>query len=171
VPNSLSRVNQVVVLNQIVVGKAIKYLIKTSTSSLCQVKESPIGQRYRLLLLNRYLMNIEEVPVVTGGSKWIFCCPFCSSLTRTDAKRNERKGGLLWNGFQNSWAFFCARQGSAECSGRGKALEKFLSTLDTGLAEQYRMERWHSGTTGRGHNCGVPKEMVRVSTEHQGSSN
>ena len=138
--------------------------MKTSTSSRVQVKESPIDERYRLLLLNRYLKNTKEVPVASGGSKWVFCCPFCSSLARTEAKRNERKGALLWNDLQNSWVFFCARQGNAECSGRGKTLEKFLSALDEELAEMYRMERWHSGTTGKGHNCRAPKGIVGVST-------
>jgi hypothetical protein len=131
--------------------------MKTSIGSRCQVKESPIDQPYRLLLLNQYLKNIKEVPVASGGSKWVFCCPFCSSLGRTEAKRNERKGALLWNDLQNSWVFFCARQGSSECSGGGKTLEKFLSALDGDLAEQYRMDRWNSGTTGKGHNCPDPK--------------
>ena len=127
----------------------------TSTSSICQVKESPIDQRYRLLLLNRYLKSVKEVPVARGGSKWVFCCPFCSTLGRTEAKRNERKGVLLWNALKNSWVFSCAKKGSPQCSGHGKTLEKFLSALDTDLAEQYRIERWHSGTTGKGHNCGA----------------
>ena len=119
--------------------------------------------------MGRRFMNIKEVPVATGGSKWVFCCPFCSALGRTDAKRNERKGVLLWNDLQNSWVFFCARQGSADCSGRGKTLEKFLSALDADLAEQYRIDRWHSDTTGKGHNCGVPMTVVGVSTGSGGS--
>ena len=141
--------------------------MKTSTGSRGQVKESPIDERYRLLLLNRYLKDTKEVPVASGGSKWVFCCPFCSALGRTEAKRNERKGALLWNDLQNSWVFFCARQGSSECSGGGKTLEKFLSALDADLAEQYRIDRWHSGTTGKGHNCGAPgglREFNRVRT-------
>ena len=128
----------------------------TSSGIKGQVKESPIDQRYRLLLLNQYLKNVKEDPVAGGGSKWVFCCPFCSSLGRTEAKRNERKGVLLWNDLQNSWVFFCARQGNVECSGGGKTLEKFLSALDDELAEKYRMERWHSGATGKGHNCPSP---------------
>ena len=104
--------------------------MKTATGSIGQVKESPIDERYRLLLVNRYLKNIKEVAVATGGSKWIFCCPFCSSLGRTEAKRNERKGALLWNDLQNSWVFFCAKKGSAECCGGGKTLEGFLSALE-----------------------------------------
>ena len=139
--------------------------MKTSIGSRGQIKESPIDQRYRLLLLNRYLMNIKEVPVATGGSKWVFCCPFCSSLGRTEAKRNERKGVLLWNDLQNSWVFFCARQGSNECSGRGKTLERFLGALAEEIAEQYRKDRWHSGTTGEGHNCRAPVCLVGVTTE------
>jgi len=130
--------------------------MKTSSGSRGQVKESPIDQRYRLLLLNQYLKNINEVPVASGGSKWVFCCPFCSSLSRTEAKRNERKGALLWNDLQNSWVFYCAKKGSAVCSGSGKTLEKFLSALDDDLAELYRRDRWHSGTTGNGHNCPDP---------------
>ena len=136
--------------------------MKTSTGSICQVKESPIDQRYRLLLLSRYLKNTKEVPVARGGSKWVFCCPFCSSLGRTEAKRNERKGALLWNDLQNSWVFFCARQGSPECSGHGKTLEKFLSALDEDLAKGYRRDRWHSGTTGKGHNCPDTKSTQDV---------
>lgn len=106
-----------------------------------QIKESPIDERYRLLLLNQYLKNIKKVSIAGGGSKWVFCCPFCSPLDRTETKRNERKGALLWNNIQNSWIFFCVRQGSAECSGGGKTFEKFLSALDEELAEQYRMDR------------------------------
>jgi len=130
--------------------------MKSSTSSICQAKESLIDQRYRLLLLNQYLKNINEVPVASGGSKWVFCCPFCSSLSRTEAKRNERKGALLWNDLQNSWVFFCAKKGSPKCSGGGKTLERFLSALEPELAEQYRIDRWHSHTTGKGHNCPSP---------------
>ena len=126
--------------------------MKTSTDSRDKVKESPIDERYRLLLINQYLKNLKEVPVASGGSKWVFCCPFCSSLGRTEAKRNERKGALLWNELQNSWVFFCAKKDSPECSGGGKTFEKFLSALDDDLAEHYRRDRWNSGTTGEGQN-------------------
>ena len=133
--------------------------MKTSTGSIYQNKESPIDLRYRLLLHNRYLKNIKDVPDAARSSKWIFCCPFCSSLGRTEAKRNERKGGLLWNDLQNSWVFFCAKKDSPECSGGGKTFEKFLSALDGDLAEHYRRDRWHSGTSGKGHNCSSPKSI------------
>ena len=121
-----------------------------------------MDERYRLLLLNQYLQNIKEAPVTRGGSKWVFCCPFCSHLGRTEAKRNEPKGALLWNDLQNSWVFFCAKKGSPDCSGGGKTLEEFLSALDDDLAEQYRRDRWQTGTTGKGHICPDPKSTQQV---------
>ena len=129
--------------------------METSIDSKGQVKESPIDQRYRLLLLNRYLKNAKEVPVACGGSKWIFCCPFCSPLGRTEAKRNERKGVLLWNGIQNSWVFCCHRCGIST------TFYRFLMLLNPQLAKTYQRERWHSGTTGKGHNCPDPPHLVR----------
>ena len=138
----------------------IKYLMMAPVNAKVQVTESPIDERFRLIAVNRYLKNVKEVPVASGLSKWVFCCPFCSPLARTDAKRNERKGVLLWNATQYSWVFSCVLKGSAECSGGGKTFEKFLSALDGELAEQYRIERWHSGTTGKGHNCPHPISLV-----------
>ena len=143
--------------------------MKTSIGSRGQVKESSIDERYRLLLINQYLKNIKEVPVASGGSKWVFCCPFCSPTGRTEAKRNARKGALLWNDPQNSWVFFCAKKGSPQCSGGGKTLEKLLSALDGDLAEKYISDRWHSGTTGKGHNCRAPEHLVGISTGSYGS--
>jgi len=55
--------------------------------------------------------------------------------------------------------FSCLLKGSAECSGGGRTFEKFLSALDGELAEQYRIERWYSGTTGKGHNSPGPKAL------------
>lgn len=136
----------------------------TSIDSRGQVKESSTDERHRLLLLSRYLQNVKEVPVASGGSKWIFSCPFCSSLGRTEAKRNERKGALLWNDLQNSWVFYCVRQSSPECSGGGTTLEGFLSALNPALGEAYKQDRWHSATTGKGHNCPSPLCLVEVST-------
>jgi hypothetical protein len=143
--------------------------MNTSLISSRVTKESPVDERYRLVLLNQYLKNIKEVLVAYGVSKWIFCCPFCSSLGRTEAKTNERKGALLWNSLQNSWVFFCAKKGSPQCSGGGKTFERFLSALDDDLAEHYRMNRWHSGTTGKGHNCKSSQSIVGNNTGSYGS--
>ena len=117
----------------------------------CSVDISSMSKKFQLL--------------VGGGSKWVFSCPFCSYLGRTESKRNERKAALLWNDLQNSWVFSSAKKGSPQCSGGGKTLEGFLSALDVELAENYRMERWHSGTTGQEHNCRAPVCLVGVTTE------
>lgn len=121
-------------------------------------KESPIDERYRLLLLSKYLKSSNEVLIGNGCSKWIFCCPFCSQLGRTESKRNERKGALLWNDMQNSWVFSCAKKGSVDCLS-GKTLGNLITALNSALGEAYRNDRWHSGTTGKGHNLSPPKRV------------
>ena len=44
-----------------------------------------------------------------------------------------------------------------------------IRTLNPALGEAYRRERWHSGTTGKGHNCRAPQRLVGVSTSAYGS--
>jgi hypothetical protein len=56
--------------------------------------ESLIDREYRLILFQFYIQDALEV---AGGRKWIFPCPFCSPLARTDAKKRHRKAALLWN--------------------------------------------------------------------------
>ena len=117
--------------------------------------ESPIDERYRLMLLEHYLEGAVEVPY-QGFKKWKFICPFCASLSSKDYKRREKKGSFLWDSRQHSWIFFCAKKGSVECMG-GKTLGNLISALNPALGEAYRRERWHSGTTGRGHNFALPR--------------
>ena len=130
--------------------------------------ESLIDQRYRLKLLEYYLENPKETIGPGGFSKWVFCCPFCGPLGRSDAKRRERKAALLWNQAQHSWVFYCAKKGCVECM-NGKSFGNLISALNPDLGEAYRRERWHSGTTGKGHNCGAPERLVGVSTGSYGA--
>ena len=123
--------------------------------------ESPIDERYRLLLLEHYLENAQQVMGSGGNSKWQFVCPFCGPLGRTEGKKKHRKGALLCNSTQHSWVFHCAKGGSVQCAA-GKSFANFLSLLNPQLGEQYRQERWQSGTTGKGHNCSAPKVVKRV---------
>jgi hypothetical protein len=129
--------------------------------------ESLIDERYRLKLLEYYLENPKQAMGPGGFSKWVFCCPFCGPLGRSESKRRERKAALLWNQVQHSWVFYCAKKGCVECMS-GKTLGSLISALNPALGEAYRRERWHSGTTGKGHNCGAPQRVVGVST---GSNN
>jgi len=95
------------------------------------------------------LKNVKVVPVADGVSNWVLCCPFCSSLARTDAQSNECKVVLLWNKLQNSWVFFCDHGGSPKYSGTGKTVDKFLGALNDDFAENYQKECWNSGATGK----------------------
>jgi hypothetical protein len=46
-----------------------------------------------------------------------------------------------------------------------KNFSNFISALNPALGEAYKRDRWHSGTTGKGHNCRVPESVVGISTE------
>ena len=125
--------------------------------------ESQIDERYRLLLLEHYLENALESKNYDGKPKWQFICPFCGSTGKTEAKRKHRKAALLWNSLQHSWIFYCAKKGRVECM-NSKNLSNLLDALNPALGEAYRRDRYHSGTTGKGHNCKAPQGIVGVST-------
>ena len=130
--------------------------------------ESPIDQRYRLLLLEHYLTGAKEGVLKNGAKKWEFVCPFCGPLGRTEGKRRHLKGSLLWIIERNSWVFSCAKNGSMGCM-NNKTFGNLISALNPALGEAYKQDRWHSGTTGKGHNCGAPKGIVGVSTGSYGA--
>ena len=111
--------------------------------------ESPIDERYRLLLLEHYLENAQQVMGPGGRPKWQFVCPFCGPLGRTEGKKKHRKAALLWNITQNSWVFYCSKKGRVECMG-GKTFGNLISALNSALGEAYKRERWQSGTVERG---------------------
>jgi len=125
--------------------------------------ESSIDQRYRLLLIEHYLEGAMELASYGGTRKWVFVCPFCGPLGRTEGQKNHRKAVLLWNAQQHSWVFSCAKKGRFECGG-GKTFGNLISSLNPALGEAYKRDRWHSGTTGKGHNCGAPRGVVGVFT-------
>ena len=43
-----------------------------------------------------------------------------------------------------------------------KTFSNLISALNPALGEAYRRERWHSGTTGKGHNCSAPRGIRRI---------
>jgi len=113
--------------------------------------ESPIDEKYRLLLLEHYLENAQELTGPGGDSKWQFVCPFCGPLGRTEGKKRHRKAALLWNAMQHSWVFYCVNKGRLECM-VGKTFSNLISALNPALGEAFKLDRWHSGTTDKGHN-------------------
>jgi hypothetical protein len=125
--------------------------------------ESPIDERYRLMLLEHYLDGAVEASLPNGARKSQFVCPFCSPLASKDYKMRQKKAALLWNAVQNSWVFTCAKKGSVDCM-NGKSFSNLISAMNPALGEAYRRDRWHSGTAGKGHNCRGPERLVGVST-------
>ena len=125
--------------------------------------ESPIDKRYRLLLLEHYLTGGKESVLKNGAKKWVFVCPFCGTLGRTEGRKKHLKGSLLWNVQQNSWVFYCAKKGNVECW-NGKTFGNLISALNPALGEAYKKDRWHSGTTGKGHNIGAPRSVTGIGT-------
>ena len=125
--------------------------------------ESPIDERYRLKLLEYYLDDAKEGVLRNGAKKWEFICPFCGPLGRTEGRKKHLKGALLWSAQQHSWVFHCAKNGSVECMSN-KTFGNLISALNPALGEAYKQDRWHSGTTGKGHNIGAPRSVTGIGT-------
>ena len=111
---------------------------------------------------HRHVLAKESI-LKNDHKKWVFVCPFCGSLGRTEAKKKHLKGSLLWNALQHSWVFSCAKKGNIECMWN-KTFGNLISALNPALGEAYKRDRWQSGTTGKGHNCSAPKRIVGVTT-------
>jgi len=131
------------------------------------ISESPIDERYRLRLFDYYLQDPLYGFSGNGSPKWQIICPFCASITSKQYKKKHRKAALLWNSTQNSWLFSCARKKSAECSSVMN-FSNLISALNPALGEAYRQERYHSGTTGKGHNCRAPQGITALSKGYSG---
>ena len=131
--------------------------------------ESPIDERYRLKLFDYYLKDSQSGLTANGNPKWQFICPFCGTISSKEYKKKHRRAALLWNTTQNSWLFNCKKKRSAQCDSVMN-FSNLISALNPDLGEAYRRERWHSGTTGKGHNCKAPERLVGISTGSYGSS-
>lgn len=103
--------------------------------------ESPIDQRYRLVLMQYHLDGIEE-----KHNKTKFYCPFCQSSRPTN-KFVQKKGGMFWIPQWNTWRFNCLR--CLPMTG----MYQYLMKLNPELGRGYQQERFHSGTTGKEHDC------------------
>ena len=122
--------------------------------------ESVIDEYYRLLLFSFYLYNVKEITCYGSVNKFIFTCPHCGVKGMLPNKKTQ-KAVLLWNKIQNSWVFSCAKKGSPECS-KSKTMYNLIRSINTDLGEAYRGDRWHSGTTGRGHICSHPEFITAI---------
>ena len=110
--------------------------------------ESSIDKNYRNQLINKYLEGYEESAGLKCKAK--FFCPLCQS-SRKKERYCQKKGACFWNVTSHSWRFNCIK-----CHPKGIGLFNYLSKVDSQMASKYQLERWHSGTTGWGHDCPTP---------------
>ena len=117
--------------------------------------ESLIDQRYRLELIAKHLEGHEETP--TKKSAAVFYCPLCQA-SRNKEKYVQKKGAYFWNAQSNGWRFNCIK-----CHPTGMNMMNYLNLIDQTLAKKYQMDRWQSGTTGKGHDCPSPQVSLEGS--------
>ena len=117
--------------------------------------ESAIDQRYRLELISKRLEGFEETP--SKKSSAVFYCPLCQSQ-RNREKYHQKKGAYFWNAQSHSWRFNCVK-----CHPTGISMYNYLAMLDQEMARRYQMDRWQSGTTGKGHDCPNPPAIAERS--------
>ena len=75
-----------------------------------------------------------------------FRCPYCG-----DSSKNKNRARGFFYRMKSDMVFKCHN------CGVGRTLANFLKDIDTNLHDQYIMERFKSGTTGRGSNTPEPK--------------
>ena len=107
--------------------------------------ESVIDQRYRLDLIKYHLDGFEN-----KKGKLVFYCPLCQ-FSRPQGKYVQKKGGMFWCAQWNAWRFNCMK-----CLPM-TLMYRFLEKVNPEMARRYQIERWHSGTTGWGHDCPRPQ--------------
>lgn len=107
--------------------------------------ESVIDQRYRLDLIKYHLDGFEN-----KKGKLVFYCPLCQ-FSRPQGKYVQKKGGMFWCAQLNAWRFNCMK-----CLPM-TSMYRFLEKVNPEMARRYQIERWHSGTTGWGHDCPRPQ--------------
>ena len=93
---------------------------------------------------------------IKGLNAYEFPCPFCSAIQTKERKRKKRCAMLIPHKESFTYTFNCLRKGSIDCESP-RSFPNFLSMHNPSLFKQYQMERFHAGTTGKGHNCSTPK--------------
>ena len=86
-----------------------------------------------------------------GKSAYVIPCPFCSRLQTKERKQKKKCAILMPHPESFTYVFSCRRCGDASI------FAEFLKKYDERLFNKYQMERYQSGTTGKGHNLAKPK--------------
>ena len=119
--------------------------------------ESVIDERYRLDLIKYHLDGYEQ-----KQGKSVFFCPLCQ-LSKPKGKYLQKKGAMFWISQWNAWRFNCKK-----CLPM-TSMYLYLEKVNPEMARHYQRDRWHSGTTGWGHDCPSPKNIAGLTTGSSGS--
>ena len=107
-----------------------------------------------------YLAIAEGGEVTTktikGLTAYEFPCPFCGYLQEKDRNKRKRCAMLIPHKESFGYTFNCLRKRSEECRS-SRSFPNFLAMFNPKLFDQYQIERFHAGTTGKGHNIASPK--------------
>ena len=119
-----------------------------------------ITEKYLQMVLKHHAaifpnQSVKEV-TINGLIGYEFPCPFCSMMCDKESSRNKRCAYLLPQKESFSWVFKCHRHKTNECQ-TSRSFPNFLAMLNQDLFNKYQIERFHSGTTGKGHNIANPK--------------
>jgi len=121
--------------------------------------ENVIDQRYRQIVLDHYF-NGATLTGTPQFPKWVAPCPLCSHTRKTEAKRRSKCAALLWIPTENTWKFSCRNGGTLQCS-YAMSFLNLLKHLNPALARQYVLDRYSSGSTGKGTNCPNPEVLKK----------
>ena len=116
-----------------------------------------------MTIIEKYLQEVVPLVISKGGADACskprkggleLPCPFCCTFQETERKRKKRVGMFFPKGKNYSYHFFCVR-----CE-ESLNFDDFLMKFDSGLFNKYQMERFHAGTTGKGHTLANPKFKI-----------
>ena len=120
-----------------------------------------------MTITNKYLQEILPCIAALGGGEYKVTpmygqigyevpCPFCGRYQDKERKRRKKVGTFIPCKSSSYFKYKCKRGASSECSGIME-FHEFLEKFDSGLFNKYQMERFHAGTTGKGHTLEHPK--------------
>lgn len=123
-----------------------------------------------MTITDRYLQKILPSIAAIGGGEYKATpmygqigyevpCPFCGRYESKPIKQRKRVGAFIPCKNSSYFKYKCKRKKSSECS-RCMEFPEFLEKFDSGLFNKYQMERFHAGTTGKGHTLENPKFKI-----------
>ena len=115
-----------------------------------------------MTITKRYLLKevLPRIAAVSGGEErekkvgYEVPCPFCCIKHKKEWKRKKRVGMFFYEKNTFSYRFNCLRCGAK------MLFPEFLQKFDSRLFNKYQMERFHAGTTGKGHTLEHPKFKI-----------